>query len=81
MLENAKVNGIHMSRYIASWMNAGGEFIGTWEDSSFSRWLRTVGVTNEEDLHDIFEMATCGKFELERSAEKYRQANKEDEDP
>jgi hypothetical protein len=69
-----------MSRYIASWMNVGGEFIGTWADSSFSRWLRTVGVTNEEDIHDMWELATCGKFELERSAERYRQANKE-EDP
>lgn len=80
MLENMKVNGIHMSRYIASWMNAGGEFIGTWEDSSFSRWLRTVGVDDEQDVHDIFEMATCGKFELEQSARRYMEANKE-EDP
>lgn len=80
MLENVKVNGIRMSRYIASWMNVGGELIGCWEDSSFSRWLRTVGVTNEEDIHDMWELATCGKFELEQSAEKYLWANKE-EDP
>lgn len=81
MLENNKVRGVHMSRYIASWMNVGGEFIGTWEDSSFSRWLRTVGVTNEEDIHDIFEMATCGKFELEQSARRYMEANNKEEDP
>ena len=80
MLENTKVNGIHASRYIASWVNVGGEFIGAWEDSLFSRWLRTVGVTNEEDIHDMWELATCGKFELERAAERYLQANKE-EDP
>lgn len=80
MLENAKVNGIHTSRYIASWINVGGEFIGTWEDSLFSRWLRTVGVTNEEDIHDMWKLATCGKFELEQSARRYMEANKE-EDP
>ena len=80
MLENTKVNGIHMSRYVSSWMNVGGEFIGTWEDSSFSRWLKTVDVDDEQDIHDMWELATCGKFELERSAEKYLQANKE-EDP
>lgn len=80
MFENTKVNGIHMSRYIASWANVGGEFIGTWEDSSFSRWLRTVGVDDEQDIRDMWELATCGKFELERSAERYLQANKE-EDP
>lgn len=70
MLENIKVNGIHMSRYIASWA-----------DSRFTEWLKTMGITDEKVLHDTWEMATCGKIELEISASKYQKAHKEEEDP
>lgn len=67
-MENLKTEAEHVyySRYIASWRNAGGTCYDEW----FSEWLRSEGCS-EEECRRITEMATCGKFELERSAEKF----------
>ena len=76
MFENkkTKVGGIHYTRYIESWRDAGGELIFT---EFFEDWLRSEGCT-EEEIHDIEELCIGGgKFELERSAEPYIAKQKE----
>jgi hypothetical protein len=70
MLENKKHNGIHYSRYIASWRNIGGKYF----EEEFIEWLKSEGF-NEDDARDVREMAMCGKMELEMSAKKF--VNKE----
>ena len=66
MLENNKFNGVHYSRYIASWINARGEMF----DDGFKDWLKGLGMS-EDMIIDVYEMATMGKMELEISARLY----------
>ena len=66
MFENKLYNGIHATRYIASWFNAGG---GMWL-GDFEDWLMTLGLTAQE-AREIWNMASCGKLELENDAEKF----------
>ena len=69
--ENAKThNGIHYSRYIASWKRKGGKLY-TDDDALFIRWLREKEQLTEEEISDIRLLVTNGKMELERSAEKF----------
>lgn len=71
MFDNKKTqNGIHYSRFIASWANAG----GTDWDEYFAKWLAENGCT-EEDIRAIQEMQMTGKLELEVSAKKFMKAN------
>jgi hypothetical protein len=71
MLENKKTqNGIHYSRFIASWVNAGGTDWGEY----FAKWLAENGCT-EEDIHAIQEMRMTGKLELEVGAKQFMKAN------
>jgi len=67
-------NGIHYSRYIASWTNE-----VYWRNYSprllsfgntFKKWLRSEGLTDKE-VNDIVLMATNGKLELEESAKRF----------
>lgn len=60
--ENAKteVQGVHYSRYIASWLICGGDYFG----EQFKKWLEANGCTKEE-ICDITIMATTGKMELQ----------------
>lgn len=69
-----KVQGVHFSRYIASWVNCGGTHFGT----QFDNWLRSEGVT-EVEIDYIRLMATCGKLELEMNCKKYIKKMKEAE--
>ena len=66
MFENKKTQnqGIHYSRYIASWNNVGG---GHYYGDQFVAWLRANMVTDNE-IAEIQEMATCGKMEFQVSA-------------
>ncbi len=68
MFENKKteVQGVHYSRYIASWKNAGGNYFG----EQFRKWLG-MNCCTEREINDICEMANCGKMELETTAAKY----------
>lgn len=70
MFENKTINGIHASRYIASWTNAGGELYYGEEVNYFYKWLLTIGLTEEEAKY-VKHLATNGKLELENSAEKF----------
>ena len=68
--DNTVVNGIHRSRYIASWIKAKG--LKQWE---FEEWLKTL-VINDRPLTDsevcgISELFGCGKLELEINARSY----------
>lgn len=60
--ENAKteVQEVRYSRYIASWLICGGDYFG----EQFKNWLRANRCT-EEEVYNIYEMATCGKMELQ----------------
>lgn len=72
MLENKKHNGIHYSRYIASWRNMGGRFF----DEEFKEWLRSEGFSDEE-IREVKELAECGKLELETTAKQFIDKEKE----
>ena len=72
MLENKKHNGVHYSRYIASWRNMGGTYFGR----EFELWLTSEGFTDEE-IREVKEMATCGKLELETAAKEFIDKEKE----
>lgn len=72
MLENKKTaNGVHYSRYIASWSRMGGQtdsFSGSIDD--FDEWLKSLGLS-DSDIDNISEMARNGKVELEMSAKMF----------
>lgn len=90
MLENKMIAGIHYSRFIASWMNEGGNFKakavrdenGEIEDVfyPFMEWLKSIEfedrdhITNVE-AREIFDLVQCGKLELEMSAKEYLTKN------
>lgn len=59
--------GIHYSRYIASWVNE----LRHPEKFSFRQWLSEELKLPEEEVKDIYDMYTNGKLELEVSASKF----------
>jgi hypothetical protein len=74
MFENEIINGVHASRYIASWCKAGGH-LGRRERGrfDFKDWLESLGLTEDEVRH-IYNLATNGKLELENSAREFIEA-------
>ena len=69
MFENKLINGIHASRYIASWVRSGGDL--HWDDNrNFYKWLLAMGLSKEDALH-VKRLAENGKLELENSAKKF----------
>ena len=71
MFENKKINGIHASRFIMSWVREGGRLGHHGEDhDEFKKWLRSLGL-NEDEINDIWILASNGKMELEASARKF----------
>lgn len=69
MFENKLThNGIHYSRYISSWKQAGGKI---YRGGLFERWLREIEHLTEEEISDILFMAENGKLELECSAKMF----------
>lgn len=86
MLENKVIkvprigDKVCTSRLLASWLNAGGNmYEATLDDEgkaeyAFLVWLRALGIS-EEDVHDIWNVVTCGKFELEMVAQKFRKTH------
>lgn len=75
MLENKKLDGVHYSRYIASWKNEGGDI--SYGDCGFSRWLRSHGATDRE-VTEITEMALMGRMELEFDCMKFIKQDEEE---
>lgn len=65
--ENVVIKGVHASRYIASWLRAGG---GSKFFESFDEWLKSLGLT-EDERATIRYLAATGRLELEMSAKAY----------
>lgn len=71
--ENKRCNngeGIHYSRIIASWVVANGQRGFLFEGDAFRDWLRSLELP-EEEVQEIYEMATNGRLECENHARKY----------
>ena len=70
--ENRMINGyIYETRFIASWLKAGGTFSTRNDIKHFCEWLKMSLGLDEEDISHIRYLATNGKYELECSAEDY----------
>ena len=70
MFENRIIEGIHISRFVASWVKEGGKL-----NFTFKEWLGTLTInerklTNDE-IREIYDFATNGKLELEILASKF----------
>lgn len=66
--ENKLINDyIYVSRFIASWYNAG----GTSDKWLFKKWLDSLIGLSEDDKHIILYQFGNGKLELELSAEDF----------
>lgn len=86
MLENKKImvpyvgEEVYATRLIASWLNVGGNtYEATLNDEGepeymFLVWLRGLGIS-EEDVYYIWDIADCGKMELEHAAKKFRETH------
>ncbi len=68
--DNRTIRNIHKSRYVASWMKAGGNFFHGGE--LFKKWLRQLVIDGEnlteEEIKEIYQFATNGKLELQMNA-------------
>lgn len=82
MFENKIVRGIHMSRYVASWIKSGGTFDWNLLDGEveFKAWLGTLIIDGEhlteEEKQQICNYADNGKLELETSAKMFLEKRK-----
>ena len=69
-------NGIHYSRYIASWTRVckfTSDYRLLYFNSLFEDWLRSEGL-NDEEIKDIVRIAINGKMELEDSVRRFLKA-------
>lgn len=77
MFENKTFEGIHYSRFIASWNKA----VGKGHKLYFKEWLKHLVINgkhlDEETISGIYDLATNGKFELEIDAKKWFKENQE----
>lgn len=65
-----KQSGILYSRFIASWIIVGGPLQTINDLNMFKDWLRSLKL-DEEDVHNISEMASNGKLELQTNAKHF----------
>lgn len=76
MFENKEWEGIHYSRFIASWMNVGGVIKRNGDE--FRSWLMQMTINGkhmpEQVAWDIYNLAANGKLELESNARIYLKA-------
>lgn len=74
MFENKLIRNIHCSRYVASYVNAGGDMnrVGSWR---FKRWLKSLVIDGEhltdDEVRYIYNYGTNGKLELEENASRF----------
>lgn len=61
-------NEIHYSRYIASWLKAGGKITRC---GLFQKWLKEKEELTDEEIYEITDLALNGKLELQESAKYY----------
>ncbi len=84
--ENEFIKGIRMSRYLASWIIAGGD----WHDENgFIEWMMNIPFEKEDgsisyisegDAVDTYNIMTCGKCELETWAREYLAEHKQEKE-
>ena len=80
MFENKLThNGIHYSRYIASWIKAGGDLHFS-KYSNFAKWLKELQWLTDDEIRDICNLADNGKMELEESVTLWLMMKAMDED-
>ena len=70
MFKNNLIGEIHETRFIASWLRAGGQLYYVEDVDNFQGWLLSLGLSEDEVYH-ISNMATCGKVELEHNAREF----------
>lgn len=70
MFKNNLIGEIHETRFIASWLRAGGQLYFVEDVDNFREWLLSFGLSEDEVYH-ISNMATCGKVELEHNAREF----------
>ena len=68
--KNAVIKDVHSSRYIASWLRAGGKLKTGKDVSDFKKWLKSLGLSDEE-VRQVWYLATNGKLELQENAKKF----------
>lgn len=77
MFENKIIRGIHISRYVASWVKSGGTLAcrGKNDAVDFRRWLKSLIIDGErltdEEVRQVYNYATNGKLELEEDAKRF----------
>lgn len=75
MLENKQIKGIHISRYLVSYISQTGIF-AIWQ---FEDWLRTLVLNDEklseDEIREIIQFAAMGKLELETAAKSFAEKN------
>jgi hypothetical protein len=71
MFENKIIDGVHATRYIASWAKMGGDFGHKSKGRfDFYDWLKSLNLTDDE-VDYIYNLATNGRMELEYSAKNF----------
>lgn len=71
MFTNHQINGyVYETRFIASWLNSGGQLRYGEDINNFCNWLLSLGL-DEKDVEHIKFLATNGRLELEISAKNY----------
>ena len=74
MFENKKIKDVHATRYIVSWLKAGGKLYYGEDIDNFHDWLLSMGLEKDKADHIMY-MAMCGKLELEVNAKKFIKDN------
>ena len=79
MFENKVYEGIHYSRFIASWFKSGGKL-----DYRFKKWLQSLKINDkeitEEIIREIYDFAENGKLELQETAKAFLDINNKNEE-
>jgi hypothetical protein len=79
MFENKEIEGIYISRFIASWQKAGGNCRKDYP--LFKEWLESLVINgrhlSDKEVRDILLLADNGKVELEMSARAFLKNHKE----
>ena len=74
MFENRIIEGIHISRFIASWVKEGGKL-----NFTFKEWLKTLTINGRkltyDEIREIYDFGTNGKLELETLASRFLKNN------
>ena len=71
MFDNEIIDGVHVSRYIMSWVRCGGTLGKRGQGyDDFDKWLKTLGL-GDDDRRYICNFASNGKLELEESVKRF----------